>query len=240
VASHQQPSETGAAEPSSPTPSPPAPEPRVRFLAAAAALRDIDSAVAAARRDAAQADGDPGAVPDTDDALAALLLLRELRARLADWEPDLIESARRAGASWASLAEPLGVTSRQAAERRYLRLRPGGMPGTTGDERVKATRDRRAADRAVSAWARSNAAGLRGLAGQIAALDDLDAGAHGPLAALGAALGLDDPALLLAPLAETRPYLEPNHPDITARMDAYTEQIDNLRRTTDERRQRKA
>lgn len=77
--------------------------------------------------------------------LASLLLLREVREQLAGWETSLIETAREAGASWADLASPLGVASRQAAERRYLRLRPGA-DGTTGEQRVKATRDRRAAD----------------------------------------------------------------------------------------------
>ncbi|MFE4825176.1 type III effector protein, partial [Streptomyces sp. NPDC056704] len=44
---------------------------------------------------------------------------------------------------------PLGVASRQAAERRYLRVRPG-TPGTTGEQRVQATRNRRAADRTIT------------------------------------------------------------------------------------------
>ncbi|MEU8140096.1 type III effector protein [Streptodolium elevatio] len=217
-------------------------EPRIRFLAAAAALRAIDTAVTTARRDAADHDTAPGtardAVPETHDALAALVLLRELRARLASWEPDLIEDARHAGASWASLAEPLGVASRQAAERRYLRLRPGGTPGTTGDQRVQATRDQRAADRAVSAWAREHAAGLRALAGQITALDDLGPHANEPQAGLAAALGHDDPARLLPPLTATRPHLGPDHPDLGARIDAYTAHVDHLRRTTDRHRPR--
>ncbi len=46
---------------------------------------------------------------------------------------------------------------------------------------MTATRDRRAADRTVTAWARANAATLRQLAGQITALPDLSAaGARSP------------------------------------------------------------
>lgn len=221
-------------------------EPRVRFLAAAAALRAIDTAVTAARHDAAdptgaERSGDvpgpvPGSVPAAGDALAALMLLREVRARLAAWEPDLIEDARQAGASWAALAEPLGVTSRQAAERRYLRLRPGGAPGSTGDQRVQATRDRRAADRAVTTWARDHAAELRALAGQITALDDLDHAAGAPLVALTHALGHDDPAHLLEPLADLGPRLAA-HPELAASVSALTDRVTAVRDTTNQRRQ---
>ena len=82
---------------------------------------------------------------------AALTLLRELREELAGWEPQLIEAARALNTSWADLAPALGVASRQAAERRYLRLRPApdGTSGT-GDERVAAERDKRAGDKAVA------------------------------------------------------------------------------------------
>ncbi len=54
--------------------------------------------------------------------LDGLALLRQIRTELAAWEPELITAARRAGASWTQLAPALGVASRQAAERRYLRL----------------------------------------------------------------------------------------------------------------------
>src|SRR5687768_10375102 len=121
------------------------------LLAATAALRTIDEAVRTARagtdRDHHD-DSDPGP-SGPEEALAALLLLREMRRQLAGWETGLIEAARDAGASWADLAQPLGVASRQAAERRYLRLRPGAA-GTTGEQRVQATRDRRAANRTVT------------------------------------------------------------------------------------------
>ncbi|HET8641929.1 MAG TPA: HSP18 transcriptional regulator, partial [Pseudonocardiaceae bacterium] len=118
------------------------------------------------------------------DLLTALAELHRLRDLLTAFEPELIGAARDHGVSWAALAEVLGVASRQAAERRYLRLRPAepaqpsasratGQPASTGDERVRAVRDRRAADRAVSEWARRNSAMLRQLAGNVSSLDDL-------------------------------------------------------------------
>ncbi|MEU3661386.1 type III effector protein [Streptomyces sp. NPDC032940] len=193
------------------------------FLAAETALAAIEEAVHSAQspRSAEQ----PAAEVGSDQALAALLLLRELRTQLAGWETGLIETARAAGASWADLAEPLGVASRQAAERRYLRLRPGA-PGTTGEQRVQATRDRRAADRAVSAWARGNAADLRQLAGQIAALTGLPAEARTPLVR---ALGHDDAAGLIGPLTGARDHLTADHSELVARIDTLTRRTDRLR-----------
>ncbi|MEU8139795.1 type III effector protein [Streptodolium elevatio] len=216
------------------TPDHPGP-PAVPFLAVAAALAAIDQAVHTAqdRTAAAIAPEARGETPSrVEEALAALLLLRELRGHLAAWEPDLIETARDAGASWAALAEPLGVTSRQAAERRYLRLRPGGAPGTTGDQRVQATRDRRAADRAVTTWARDHAAELRALAGATAALDDLGRLAAPPLAALTDALGHDDPAHLLAPLADIGPHLAA-HPALAAKVTDLTDRAAAIRNASD-------
>ncbi|GGQ56638.1 type III effector protein [Streptomyces flaveolus] len=192
------------------------------FLAAEAALAAIEEAVHGAQ--APQSAEQPAEV-SSDQALAALLLLRELRTQLAGWETGLIETAREAGASWADLAEPLGVASRQAAERRYLRLRPGA-PGTTGEQRVQATRDRRAADRAVSAWARGNAADLRQLAGQIAALTGLPAEARTPLVR---ALGHDDAAGLIGPLAGARDHLADDHSELVGRIDTLTRHTDRLR-----------
>ncbi|MBW4722126.1 hypothetical protein [Saccharothrix obliqua] len=109
------------------------------------------------------------AVDGEGDVLAALVLLRELKAELTAWEPRLIEAARSRGTSWARLAPALGVSSRQAAERRYLRLRQD--LGDTAEGRVRAARDRRAADRAVAAWARDHAEALRDLAGRVAVVD---------------------------------------------------------------------
>ncbi|MFD5013515.1 type III effector protein [Streptomyces chartreusis] len=195
------------------------------FLAAEAALTAIDDALRDAQRESPDTPQAPG--PGPEQALASLLLLRQVREQLAGWETGLIETARDAGASWADLAHPLGVASRQAAERRYLRGRPGN-PGSTGEQRVQATRDRRAGDRTVTAWARANAGDLRRLAGQITTLTDLSVGA--PLAELTAALADNDPATLLAPLADTQPYLASGHPDIAARVEDLTRHTDQLRR----------
>ncbi|MFF0203358.1 type III effector protein [Streptomyces sp. NPDC005017] len=188
------------------------------FLAATTALHAMDDALRAALRTAPDK---PAAAPAPDQALASLLLLRQIREQLAGWETALIETARDAGASWADLARPLGVASRQAAERRYLRGRPGET-GTTGEQRVRATRQARAADRTTAAWARSNAADLRRLAGRITALTDLPPAARLPLGELHAALAHDDPAALIAPLAATRPHLGVRHPDIAAQLDVLT------------------
>lgn len=200
------------------------------FFAAAAALHTIDEAVRTAQTPAP--DGRPGAQDGqagSEEALAALLLLRELREQLAGWEPGLIEAARAAGTSWADLAHPLGVASRQAAERRYLRVRPGA-PGTTGEQRVQATRSHRAAGRSITAWARENAADLRQLAGQITALTDLPARARTPVGRLVRALADNDPAGLIDPLADTHPHLESGHPDLAARIDTITQHTERVRR----------
>ncbi|MDX3763501.1 type III effector protein [Streptomyces mirabilis] len=196
------------------------------FLAAATALNTIHEALRTART---SRDGErPGPVQtSSEQALAALLLLREARDQLAEWEPGLIEEAREAGASWADLAHSLGVSSRQAAERRYLRVRPGN-PGSTGEQRVRATRDRRAADRTVTAWARANAADLRQLAGQITALTDLPAAARTSLVELTAALADNDAAALVGPLTVTHSYLA-DHPDLAARVDGIARHADRLR-----------
>src|SRR5689334_17899888 len=113
------------------------------------------------------------------EVLAALVQVRELREQLARWEPQLIDAARAAGISWAQLAPALGGDSRQAAERRYLRISPNAAdPQLNGEERIQAARDQRASDRAVAVWAQENAADLRRLAGQVAALADLDSSAQ--------------------------------------------------------------
>ncbi|MFD9098502.1 type III effector protein [Streptomyces collinus] len=194
------------------------------LVAAQAALRAIDEAVRAAHLA-------PLAAPTAsgpEQALSVLLMLREVRQRLAGWEPGLIEAARADGASWADLAAPLGVASRQAAERRYLRLRPGAAD-STGEERVQATRDRRAADRAVKVWARDNAGQLRQIAGQVTALPDLPDTARPPVRRLAHALGDDDAARLLAPLTEARTHLRDSHPELAERIDRLTRHTDRLR-----------
>ncbi|MEU6573291.1 type III effector protein [Streptomyces sp. NPDC046805] len=189
------------------------------FLAAAAALNAIDDALRDAQRESPDLPDAPG--PGPEQALASLMLLRQVREELAGWETGLIETARDAGASWADLAHPLGVASRQAAERRYLRGRPGPA-GTTGEQRVQATRERRAAERTTATWARHNAADLRRIAGQITALTDLPPAARRPLGELHAALAHDDPADLIAPLTAARPHLTTTHPDLAARLDTLT------------------
>jgi hypothetical protein len=200
---------------------------------AAASLERIGAAVHEART------GPAAGAPPTSSAqfLVALALLRELRGQIAAWEPDLIDAARSHGASWAQLAPALGVASRQAAERRYLRLRPSAEGGAgTGDQRVAAERDKRAADRAVQHWARDNAAGLRQLAGQISALRDLPAAAHTPLGGLRAALGQNDAADLLAPLAETLQHLTTEHPALAAQVREVARDTAAVRQDTHERR----
>ncbi|MFC4031953.1 type III effector protein [Streptomyces polygonati] len=207
-------------------PAPTPPPAAATFLAAAAALETIDAAVREAR--GASRDQPPDPAADPQSVLASLLLLREVREQLAGWETGLIETARAAGASWADLAAPLGVASRQAAERRYLRLRPGPA-GSTGEERVSATRNRRAADRTVDAWARTNAADLRRLAGQITQLTDLPAAARAAVVDLDTALAADDAAGLLTPLTAAHLHLQPRHPDLAARIDTLTQHTEQLR-----------
>ncbi|MDQ0994440.1 type III effector protein [Streptomyces sp. V3I7] len=200
------------------------------FLAAAAALETIGNALRAAEHEPPD---DPTARgSDPEQALASLLLLRQVREQLAGWETGLIETARRAGASWADLAHPLGVASRQAAERRYLRNRPGPA-GTTAEQRVQAARERRAADRTLATWARRNAADLRRIAGQITGLTGLPTAAHIPISQLDAALAQDDPAALIHPLNATRPHLTNTHPDLAARLDALTNSANPAATTPD-------
>ncbi|KOU19140.1 HSP18 transcriptional regulator, partial [Streptomyces sp. WM6372] len=163
------------------------------------------------------------------------MMLREVREQLAGWESGLIETARSQGASWADLAGPLGVASRQAAERRYLRLRPG-KAGSTGEERVQATRDSRAADRNVNAWARANAADLRRLAGQVTALTSLPAGAETAIGDLNLALADNDAARLVRPLADTRNHLRPEDAELADRIDVLTRHTNQLRQDTHDHR----
>ncbi|MEI7032289.1 HSP18 transcriptional regulator [Streptomyces pratensis] len=223
-----------------PTPVQPDPAPRsapdaVSFPAASAALEAIHETVHDAYADGQGAPPETRADTERARAIASLHLLRDVRERLAGWETGLIETARSAGASWAELADPLGVASRQAAERRYLRLRPGSV-GSTGEQRVRATRDRRAADRSITAWARENAADLRSLAGQIAALPDLPASAGPPLDRLRQALGAEDAAALVLPLIALRPHLAPEHRALADRVDSLTRHTRRLREDTAVRR----
>ncbi|WP_218153445.1 MULTISPECIES: HSP18 transcriptional regulator [Amycolatopsis] len=168
------------------------------------------------------------------ELLAALVVLRGLRDELAAWEPRLIGAAREQGVSWARLAPALGVTSRQAAERRYLRLRPSGSgEHRTGEQRVEAERSRRAGDRAVAEWARRNSGPLRQLAGQIGALEGLDEQAQDRVQE---ALADDDAANLLSPLAAARAALEGRHSALAEQVRSITERAQQVRRSTQEQR----
>ncbi|BCY11003.1 hypothetical protein [Actinoplanes sp. L3-i22] len=192
-------------------------------------LAEVVAAVAATARAVAQ----PAADNPTSsaDLLDALVLLRRAQTELAGLEPILIAAARAAGISWQALAPALGVASRQAAERRYLRSTAGptGQPDATRDERVQAERDRRAGNRAVDQWANNNAADLRRLAGQITALTDLDSAATTDLAQLHHALGDTDATALPQLLAATHQHL-PDHPDLAAQIDTITGHTDQIRR----------
>lgn len=159
-------------------------------------------------------------------------MLRGLREELAAWEPELITAARERKVSWAALAPALGVTSRQAAERRYLRLQPSATGERTGEERVRAQRDRRASDRAVAAWARDNAAVLRQLAGQVSAVRGLSRPAQHHVDLVGQALASDDPVSLLSPLADTHGYLKATHATLAAQVQSLTEQATQIRHAT--------
>lgn len=181
--------------------------------------------------------GEPSSALAPTDLLAALTVLRTLREELAAWEPQLITAARQLGVSWAGLAPALGVTSRQAAERRYLRLQPSATGERTGEERVRAERTKRAGDRAVAAWAREHASTLRQLAGQIGALEGLPTPAQHHVDRVTQALADNDPATLLTPLADTHDQLQDTHTDLADRVKSVTDHVDNLRHGIRYRRQ---
>jgi hypothetical protein len=194
----------------------------------------LDLGAAAAALAAIAAQVGPDATDDIAvepvDLLDALVLLRRAQSELAGIEPVLIAAARTAGVSWQSLAPALGVASRQAAERRYLRSAsaPTEQPNATRDARVQAERDRRAGHRAVTRWANDNTADLRRLAGQITALTDLDDAAGEAVARLHDALGDPDASALPSLLAETQRHLD-QHPGLTDQIDAVTAHTDLIR-----------
>jgi hypothetical protein len=182
------------------------------------------------------ATGEPSSALTPTNLLAALTVLRHLREELAAWEPQLITAARQLGVSWAGLAPALGVTSRQAAERRYLRLRPSATGEQTGEERVRAERTKRAGDRAVAAWARANSSSLRQLAGQIGALEDLPASAQDRVDLVNQALADNDPATLLTPLADSHSHLQTTHTGLADQVKTVTDHTEQLRhRARDDR-----
>ncbi|TCC49045.1 hypothetical protein E0H75_21090 [Kribbella capetownensis] len=170
----------------------------------------------------------------SDDILAALAGLRAVQDQLAAWEPLLIGAARARGTSWAAIAPALGVASRQAAERRYLRLNPhtADPAGMTGEERVQAARDRRAGDRAANQWARDSAPRLRRLAAQITALDDLEPTTQKAVDRVFDALGDNDSATLLTPLADAGNRLQHSHPALAEQAADITTTTNRLRHST--------
>ncbi|OLT44206.1 hypothetical protein BJF85_20225 [Saccharomonospora sp. CUA-673] len=199
--------------------------------------------------------GDTGAGDvAVDDILAALESLRALRDELADWEPRLIGAARRHGASWADLAPALGVASRQAAERRYLRLRKPehgragagsgdgvggagvGAGATTADGRVQAERDRRAGERAVRAWAQANSGAVRTLAAMVSAVEPADESTRLKVDVVYRRLGEDDPVALLEPLAAVAEPLHATRPELAEQVDELNAQVQQARREALERR----
>ncbi len=181
----------------------------------------------------AVADGTP---ISATDLLTALARLHWIRTELATVEPALISAAREAGVSWQALAPVLGVASRQAAERRYLRLVPPTEPGAaTRDGRVRAERDRRAGQRAVTRWANDNTADLRRLAGQITALSDLGAAAAAPVRRLHDALAAPDAGTLPGLLADTQRHLD-GHPELAGQIGSITAHAEQLKHRTQQAR----
>ncbi|TQS45455.1 hypothetical protein FL583_08710 [Cryptosporangium phraense] len=178
---------------------------------------------------------------DAATVLSALATLREVRAELARWEPLLVDAARALGVSWHDLAPALGVASRQAAERRYLRSRPArdDESGSTRDERVRNERDRRAEDRAVVDWARAHAATLRRVAARAADLrgrPDLDEPTRRAVEEVHDTLGGNDTSALIAPLRAVRESLGPSHPALAKSIDDVIDRTDELRGDTRRRR----
>ncbi len=213
-------------------------------------LTGLDADTGTAPHPGPAAAGGDRPVPDGPQLLIALTELRRLRDQLARWEPTLIAAARDQGVTWTDLAPALGVSSRQAAEARYLGLKrddnnndnnDNNVAPQTREQRVRATRDGRSGDRAVAGWARDNAALLRRLAGQIAALPAParhpqarrqhrahDDEASRLAARVHEALGSDNAADLVGPLLDTQTMLSKTHPDLARQVSdlaASTEQV---------------
>ncbi|GAA1532150.1 DUF3156 family protein [Dactylosporangium maewongense] len=200
---------------------------------------ETDAADTLARILAAVAGTTAGKRADPDELLSALSLLHALQQRLARFEPELVAAARRAGVSWQRLAPAMGVTSRQAAERRYLRIATTGTGDGTGgtrEDRVRAERDQRAGTRAVTRWANDRTADLRRIAGQVTALTDLPVEAAGDLDDLHAALGAPDAAMLPDRLAAVRQHLTDHHLHLASQIDQVTTATNDVRHATQQQR----
>jgi hypothetical protein len=105
----------------------------------------------------------------------------------------------------------------------------------TGEQRVQAARDQRASERAVATWARDNAADLRRLAGQVTALNGLDQTAQESVDRIHDALGDNDSAALLGPLADAGPRLTVDHPRIADRISELGDRANEVRRASTQR-----
>ncbi|MEV4604891.1 HSP18 transcriptional regulator, partial [Amycolatopsis sp. NPDC049253] len=79
-------------------------------------------------------------------------------------------------------------------------------------------RDRRAGDRAVSDWARRNAAVLRQLAAHVTAAEGMSAAGRRAAAGVAKALAADDASALLEPLASARRHLLAGHAELAGRV----------------------
>ncbi|WP_433603935.1 hypothetical protein ACQP2P_22825 [Dactylosporangium sp. CA-139114] len=194
---------------------------------------DVAAAVATvlAVAELASQEAEPEAVLD------ALALLRAAQAELERVEPELVAAARRAGVSWQALAPALGVASRQAAERRYLRAATSARAGDTKDGRVRAERDHRAGARAVARWADDHAADLRRIAGQVSGLTDLPAAAGDDVGRLHDALGHADAGALPDLLGAVRRHLG-GHPGLGAQIDRVAADTEAVLRRTRRQRER--
>ncbi|KES03422.1 hypothetical protein BU52_30765 [Streptomyces toyocaensis] len=111
------------------------------------------------------------------EVLAALLAIRILREKLDHDELKLTTLARTKRITWARIAEWQELSGRQAAERRHLQLgraytHPDGTVPATQSERVEYARGLRSR-RAERQWALNNAARIRRVAAQLAAIDNL-------------------------------------------------------------------
>ncbi|MGA5120939.1 hypothetical protein [Streptomyces pseudogriseolus] len=117
--------------------------------------------------------------PDATESevLAALLAIRILREKLDHDELKLTTLARTKRITWARIAEWQELSGRQAAERRHLQLgraytHPDGTVPATQSERVEYARGLRSR-RAERQWALNNAARIRRVAMQLAAIENL-------------------------------------------------------------------
>ena len=115
-------------------------------------------------------------------------------------------------------------------------LRPGRDAGLTREQRIQATRDERAGDRAVAAWARENAAELRQIAGQVSAVAGLTSAGRRDAKTLESSLTEDDPTSLIVPLADMREHLVDEHARLAAQVDAVGQKVRRVRRETQRRR----